>query len=245
MLIVDGICKSFPRKKEMVLSDISFTINRGEAVSLVGENGAGKTTLIRILSMILKPDKGSISWNSVKLDRSPDYLKSVTGTLFSGDGSLYDRLTAKENIIYHARLNGVDQKAYSSMLDVLTDELSLSEFLNDRVSTFSRGMKQRTAIARTLITDPDFLILDEPSTGLDIIAAGAVKKIITRLKTAGKTVLFSSHNTDEIFSCADRIIVIHKGKINCDKNAETFQSLHGRDISCYIQETAELPDFQQ
>lgn len=239
MLKVYEICKSFTEKKGMVLSDISFTINKGEAVSLVGENGAGKTTLVRILSLILKPDKGSISYNEVKFDESPEYIKSKTGTLFSGDGSLYDRLTAKENILYHARLNGINKKEYDMMLEILVAELSLSEFLNDRVSTFSRGMKQRTAIARTLITDPDFVILDEPSTGLDIIASDSVKKIITRLKRSGKTVLFSSHNTDEIFSCADRIVVIHKGKINCDKTVESFQSSHGKDLTFYIREQTE------
>lgn len=239
MLKVNEICKSFPEKKGMVLSDISFTINNGEAVSLVGENGAGKTTLIRILSLILKPDRGSISYNDLELDESPELIKSKTGTLFSGDGSLYDRLTAKENILYHARLNGVNKKECDMMLELLVDELSLSGFLNDRVSTFSRGMKQRTAIARTLITDPYFVILDEPSTGLDILACEAVKKIITRLKGSGKTVLFSSHNTDEIFSCADRIAVIHKGKINCDKTVESFLSAHGRDLTFYIRQQPE------
>ncbi len=122
------------------------------------------------------------------------------------------------------------------MLEILVSELSLSEFLHDRVSTFSRGMKQRTAIARTLITDPDFIILDEPSTGLDVIAAESVKKIINRLKQTGKTLLFSSHSTDEIFSCADRIIIIHNGKINCDKQRESYEALYGRDLTCFIKE---------
>lgn len=236
MLKVSEIDKSFPQKKGMVLSNITFSINKGEAVALVGENGAGKTTLIRILSLILRPDKGFFSLNNIKFDEAPGYIKSKTGTLFSGDGSLYDRLSARENIQYYAQLNGIHITEYDKMLEMLTDELSLSNFLNDRVSTFSRGMKQRTAIARTLITDPDFIILDEPSTGLDIIATESVKKIITRLKDSGKTVLFSSHNTDEIFSCADRIIVIHKGKINCDKTAESFQSEHEKDLTFYIKE---------
>ncbi|PKL38843.1 MAG: ABC transporter [Spirochaetae bacterium HGW-Spirochaetae-1] len=234
MLNVSEICKSFPRKKGMVLSEVSFSINRGEAVALVGENGAGKTTLIRILSLILKPDKGFISLNNKKFTEDPAYIKSKTGTLFSGDGSLYDRLSARENILYYAQLNGVNKAEYNRMLEILTDELSISDFLDDRVSTFSRGMKQRTAIVRTLITDPDFIILDEPSTGLDIIASDSVKKIITRLKNSGKTVLFASHSIDEIFSCADRIIIIHKGKINCDRTTESFQSEQGKDLTLYI-----------
>ncbi len=236
MLKVSEIYKSFPQKKGMVLSDISFSINKGEAVALVGENGAGKTTLIRILSLILRPDKGCISLNDMKYNEAPGYIKSKTGTLFSGDGSLYDRLSARENILYYAQLNGIHKTECDKMLEILTDELSISNFLNDRVSTFSRGMKQRTAIARTLITDPDFIMLDEPSTGLDVIASDSVKNIITRLKNSGKTVLFSSHSIDEIFSCADRIIVIHKGKINCDKTVESFQSEHGNDLTFYIKE---------
>ncbi|TAL32329.1 MAG: ABC transporter ATP-binding protein [Spirochaetes bacterium] len=236
MLHVTDICKSFPLKKGMVLSDISFSINKGEAVALVGENGAGKTTLIRILSMILKPDRGSITLDNMHYNESPEYLRGKTSTLFSGEGSLYDRLSARENIIYHAALNGISKSSYRGMLETLAGELSLSDFLNDRVSTFSRGMKQRTAIARTLITDPEFVILDEPSTGLDIIAGNAVKRIILKQKENGKTVLFSSHNADEIFTCADRIIVIHKGKINCDKKVESYLSEHGKDLTFYIKE---------
>jgi len=234
MLNVSDICKSFPQKKGMVLSNISFSINKGEAVALAGENGAGKTTLIRILSLILKPDTGAISLNNVSFSDSPGYIKSKTGTLFSGDGSLYDRLSARENILYYAELNGISKTEFNRMLEIVTEELSLSDFIDDRVSTFSRGMKQRTAIARTLITDPDFVILDEPSTGLDIIASNSVKKIIERLKNSGKTILFSSHNVDEVFSCADRIIVLHKGKINCDKTTGSFLSEHGNDLTVYI-----------
>jgi sodium transport system ATP-binding protein len=236
MLNVTEICKSFPQKKEMVLSDVSFSINKGEAAALVGENGAGKTTLIRILSLILKADKGTVSLDGISFNEDQYYIKNRTGTLFSGDGALYDRLSAKENILYYARLNGIKKNEYSKMLEMLTEELSLSAFIDDKVSTFSRGMKQRTAIARTLITDPDFVILDEPSTGLDIIACNSVKKIINRLRQNGKTVLFSSHSTDEIFSCADRIIVIHKGKINCDTTAELYQAEHGRDLTFFIKE---------
>jgi sodium transport system ATP-binding protein len=236
MLKVSGICKSFTPKKRMVLDHVSFDLNRGEAAALVGENGAGKTTLIRILSQIFKPDHGFFTLDGVRSDISSNDIKNKTGTLFSGDGGLYDRLSAEENIRYYADLNSISKAGYKRMLEILVNELSLSEFLHDRVSTFSRGMKQRTAIARTLITDPDFIILDEPSTGLDVIAAEAVKKIIYRLKQNGKTLLFSSHSTDEIFSCADRIIIIHNGKINCDKQRESYEALYGRDLTCFIKE---------
>jgi sodium transport system ATP-binding protein len=236
MITLSEIYKSFPGKKEMALSDISFSIGKGEAVALVGENGAGKTTLIRILSLILKPDRGFFSLNNIKFSDNPDYIKNKTGTLFSGEGSLYDRLTAEENIKYYAQLNGVGKNDYRKRIEPLIDDMSLSAFLNDRVSTFSRGMKQRTAIARALITDPDFIILDEPSTGLDIIAGNSVKRIINRLKQDGKTILFSSHNTDEVFTCADRITVIHKGKINCDKTIEAYLAVHGQDLTVYIKE---------
>lgn len=220
----------------MVLDDLSFCLNRGEAAALVGENGAGKTTLIRILSQIFKPDRGFFSLDGVRSDMSPEVIKNKTGTLFSGEGGLYDRLSAEENIRYYAELNSISKTGYQRMLEILVHELSLSEFLHERVSTFSRGMKQRTAIARTLITDPDFIILDEPSTGLDVIAAESVKKIIYRLKHNRKTLLFSSHSTDEIFSCADRIIIIHNGKINCDIQRESYEALYGRDLTCFIKE---------
>lgn len=234
MLSVTSVSKGFPSKKEKALSDVSFAIGVGEAVALVGENGAGKTTLIRILSLILQPDSGSISLDSIDYREDPGYVKSQTGTLFSGDGSLYDRLSAKENIEYYAQLNGVPKARFDAMLELLTAELSLASFLNEKVGTFSRGMKQRTAIARTLISDPAFVILDEPSTGLDIIASESVKKIIARLKADGKTVLFSSHNLDEIFDCADRIIIVHKGRIVCDKPVKAFRAERGTDLTYYI-----------
>ncbi len=234
MLEVNQLSKTFSGKKIPALASVSFTINGGEAVALVGENGAGKTTLIRILSMILKPDSGHISLNSIKSSAQPGYFKARTGTLFSGDGSLYDRLTAEENILYHAKLNGIDRKSYLSAMEMLSSELSIADFAAERVSSFSRGMKQRTAIAKALITDPEFVILDEPSTGLDIVACEAVKKIITRLKGSGKKVLFSSHNTDEVFTCADRILVLHRGEVKCDRERESYISEHGRDLSVYI-----------
>jgi sodium transport system ATP-binding protein len=236
MLKVSGICKSFTQKKMMVLEDVSFLLNRGEAAALVGENGAGKTTLIRILSHIFKPDSGFFFLDGLRSDLSPEDIKNRTGTLFSGDGGLYDRLSAEENIRYYAELNSVNKSGYSRMLEILVNELSLSEFLHERVSTFSRGMKQKTAIARTLITDPDFIILDEPSTGLDVIAAESVKKIINRLKQQGKTLLFSSHSKDEIFSCADRIIIIHKGKISCNRQTGSYEASYGRDFTSFIKD---------
>jgi len=234
MLELRGISKGFPPKKKHVLTDISFSIPAGQPVALVGENGAGKSTLIRILSQILKPDSGMVSLDGVGMHENPAYLKSRTGTLFSGESSLYDRLTARENIIYHARLNGIPLPRYTEHLERLITELSLSAYIDDRVATFSRGMKQRTAIARTLITDPDLVILDEPSTGLDILAMESVKAIISRLRNRGKTVLFSSNFTDEILACADRVIILHAGKITCDSPVAAFRTEGGKNVTDYL-----------
>lgn len=234
MLVLRSISKGFPPKKPQVLRDVSFSIQPGETVALVGENGAGKSTLIRILSQILKPDSGAVSLNGIDMRENPAYLKSRTGTLFSGESSLYDRLTARENIIYHARLNGIPEEKYTGHLGRLTEELALSAYIDDRVATFSRGMKQRTAIARTLITDPDFVILDEPSTGLDILAMESVKSIISGLGARGKTVLFSSHFTDEILGCADRVVILHGGTIACDSPVDAFRPEGGKNFTDYL-----------
>ncbi len=237
MLELRGISKGFRPKKPHVLRDISFSIQPGETVALVGENGAGKSTLIRILSQILKPDSGTVFLDGVSMSDNPVYLKSRTGTLFSGESSLYDRLTARENIIYHARLNGIPEPHYTEHLERLIEELALFAYIDDRVATFSRGMKQRTAIARTLITDPDFVILDEPSTGLDILAMESVKRIISGLGTRGKTVLFSSHFTDEILGCADRVVIVHDGTIACDSPVGAFRPEGGKNFTDYLRTT--------
>ena len=139
MLVLRSISKGFPPKKPQVLRDVSFSIQPGETVALVGENGAGKSTLIRILSQILKPDSGTVSLNGIDMRENPAYLKSRTGTLFSGESSLYDRLTARENIIYHARLNGIPEEQYTEHLGRLTEELAPSAYIDDRVATFSRA----------------------------------------------------------------------------------------------------------
>ncbi|TVQ28090.1 MAG: ABC transporter ATP-binding protein [Spirochaetaceae bacterium] len=235
MLELRGICKRFPGKPDAVLSEVSCTVRKGETVALVGENGAGKSTLVRILSQILRQDAGTVFLDSVGVHRDPGYMKRRTATLFSGESSLYDRLTARENIVYHARLNGIRKAHYEHHLTALIEELSLSRYIDDRVSTFSRGMKQRTAIARTLITDPEFIILDEPSSGLDIIAIESVKAIISRLRMNGKTVLFSSHSLDEIL-CAQRVIILHAGRIVCDSPVERFLPGGGEDIPSYLRD---------
>lgn len=223
MLELHSISKGFPPKKPHVLREVSFSIQPGETVALVGENGAGKSTLIRILSQILKYDLGTVSLNGIDMRENPAYFKNRTGTLFSGESSLYDRLTARENIMYHARLNGIPGTRCLEHCVRLTEELSLSAYIDDRVATFSRGMKQRTAIARALITDPEFVILDEPSTGLDILAMESVKAIISGLGARGKTVLFSSHFTDEILGCADRVVILHGGAVVCDSPVADFR----------------------
>jgi len=234
MLEVSDVSKTYPKRETPTLSSVSFAIEKGEAAALIGENGAGKTTLIRILSTIMQPNKGTVYLNGHNVLEDISYSKQRTSVLFSGDCSLYDRLTGRENILYYAQLNGIKRSDSISELDNIIKELALTDFIDQKISSYSRGQKQRTAIARSLITNPDFLILDEPSTGLDIIGIKSVTEILNRLKKNGKTILFSSHNVDEIFNCADRILVLHHGKIRCNLKIDEYIGAYGRDFTLLI-----------
>lgn len=191
---------------------LSFHINSGEVLGLLGENGAGKTTTMRMMATILKPTEGDIYINSYSVLTDPVEVRRRIGILFGGDVGLYSRLTARENVAYFGRLYGLDETQLAKRIDHLSKELGMEEFIDRRVGGFSRGMKQKVAIARTLVHDPQIILLDEPTTGLDVSAANIFRNLVLTMRAAGKTILFSSHNMGEIEKLCDRIVIMHKGR---------------------------------
>ncbi len=190
--------------------DVSFHCGQGEVLGLLGPNGAGKTTTLRMLSTALKPDAGSVLINGVDVLREPVKARKQIGFL-SADTGLYGKLSAYENIAYFGRLHGMKEVALKQRIDELFTMLNMHDFASRRADNMSTGMKQKTAIARAVVHSPKVVILDEPTTGLDIMTVQTVLDFIKGLKQVGTPVIFSTHHLDEVASLCDRVVVIDKG----------------------------------
>lgn len=212
MIEVERVSKRFG--KLTAVEDVSFFVEEGEVYGLVGENGAGKTTTMRMMATILQPTSGDIRIRGFSVQREPVEVRRRIGILFGGDVGLYSRLTARENIAYFGKLYGLRDGELERRIQQLSEMLDMCEYMDRRVGGFSRGMRQKVAIARTLVHDPDVILLDEPTTGLDVTAANLFRRMVARLQEEGKTILFSSHNMGEIERLCNRIAIMHKGQLS-------------------------------
>ncbi|WGV60843.1 ATP-binding cassette domain-containing protein [Brevibacillus brevis] len=211
MIEVKDVSKRF--KEIAAVQQVSFRVEAGEVYGLLGENGAGKTTTMRMMATVLSPTEGDIEISGFSVRQQPLEVRRRIGILFGGDVGLYSRLTARENIAYFGRLYGLEQARLEERIGSLSRMLEMDAFLDRRVGAFSRGMKQKVAIARTLVHDPDVILLDEPTTGLDVTAATIFRRMVGKLQEEGKTILFSSHNMGEINKLCKRVALMHKGKL--------------------------------
>jgi sodium transport system ATP-binding protein len=213
MIDIQHVSKIFPDKKKNIeaVKDISFQIKNGDVVGLLGENGAGKTTLLRMISTIMQPSEGQIYMDGINIHKDPMKIKGKIGVLFGSETGLYDRLSARENLAYFAKLHGLSKHETQTRIDYLSVRFGMKEYLDRRVGAFSKGMRQKVTIARTLIHDPDIILLDEPTTGLDITSANMFRELIHQLRKEGKTIIFSSHIMEEVKQLCQSIVMIHKG----------------------------------
>ena len=211
MLKVENLTKKF--KKITAVDNISFEVNSGEIVGLLGENGAGKTTTLRMLATMLKPTAGNAAIDDYNIIDNPDKIREKIGILFGGDVALYDRLTGRENMIYFAKLNGLNDLEANQAVNKIANELEMNEYIDYPVGKYSRGMKQKVSLARSIIHQPDVMLFDEPSTGLDVLSSKLIHDFILKCKKDNKAIVFSSHNMYETEKFCDRIIIIHKGKV--------------------------------
>lgn len=206
------------------LQDVNFHCARGQVLGLLGPNGAGKTTTLRVLSTALIADSGSIVVDDDDLTFKPHLLRKKLGFL-SGSTGLYHRLTGRENIQYFGELHGLSQSVITTRIAEIADELDMHSFLDRRCDTYSTGMKQKTAIARAVIHQPEVVILDEPTTGLDIMATQTVLAFIERLKQRQVAVIFSTHHLDEVQTLCDKVCVIHQGRTTFNDDFQGFSAL--------------------
>lgn len=227
MLEIKNLTKKF--KKSTVVDNVSFKVNPGEIVGLLGENGAGKTTTLRMISTMLKITSGEAVVNNFSADKEPIKVRNEIGILFGGDVGLYDRLTARENIKYFANLYGMSDKDADVRIDELAKKFNMEEYIDKKVSKFSRGMKQKVSIARSIVHSPSVMLFDEPSTGLDVTAARTIQDFILDCKKENKTILFSSHSMREVEKLCDRVVIINKGKLLEDCSINDLKEKYNND----------------
>lgn len=193
------------------LSQVSFSSKSGEILGLLGPNGAGKTTLLRILSTALEPTSGTCRVHGADIVREPLEVRRKIGFL-SGNTGLYGRLTAREILNYFGQLHQVPKDVLKRRIDELFKVLEIESYAHRRADTLSAGMKQKVNIARTLVHDPEVIVFDEPTTGLDVHAAQTILAFIESCKRKGKSVIFSTHHMHEVERLCDRVVLIHQGR---------------------------------
>jgi sodium transport system ATP-binding protein len=193
-------------------SGVSFQVAPGEVVGLLGPNGAGKTTVLRMLAGILTPSSGTARVDGIDVREDAFALKRRLGFL-SGDTALYQRLTAREVLQFFGRLHGMEDRVANDRIETLGREFRMGDFLDQRCAGLSAGQRQKANVARAFLHDPPALILDEPTTALDIITGRFLLDAIRRARDSGKSVLFSTHIMGEAEQLCDRVVLIHRGRI--------------------------------
>lgn len=236
MIRVENLSKTFAAKKRSgfyfpgvkksaepgvitALDDVSFTLNDGEITGLLGLNGAGKSTLMRLIYGLLQPSAGEVWVNEHQVSKNPNAARQQLGVL-PDDTGLYKRLTARENIRYFGELQGLHGNELEQSINQLIALLGMDNIAARRADGFSLGERMKTALARAIVHQPQHVLLDEPTNGLDVITTRAVRRLLHELKHQGRCVIFSSHLMHEVSGLCDRIIVISHGKILADGNLE-------------------------
>jgi sodium transport system ATP-binding protein len=201
------------------LLGVSFQVGAGEIAGLIGANGSGKSTLLRILATLLVPTRGCASVAGHDVERQASQVRAQLGFHSATDGGFYSRLTARENLIFFAAMNGLFDAEAARRLDELTELMGMEEFLGSQVRTLSTGQVHRLGLARAMIHRPGVLLLDEPTRSLDPMAAAEFRRFLKSqlVDRHGTTVLFASHTLAEVEQLADRVVLLHKGRlVGCD-----------------------------
>ena len=224
MIRVDDVHKSFGRVH--AVRGVSFEAPDGKITGLLGPNGAGKSTTLRILYTVLKPDSGSATIDGADVVSESLAARRRIGALPHGAG-LYPHLTARENIAYYAELCGVPRTSIDERVESMIELLEIRDFADRRSKGFSQGQRTKVALARGLVHDPQNVILDEPSNGLDVMATRSLRELILKLKDAGRCVLFSSHVMQEVAALCDDICIIANGRVAIDDSADGIRERTG------------------
>ena len=203
---------------QWAIRDLDLELAPGEVFALLGPNGAGKTTTVRLLTGLIGPSAGNAWLDGVDVAADPHEIRRRIG-LLTETPSLYERLSAEENLDFFGRLHGLPAAIRAERIEELLRMFELWDRRSDRAGAFSKGMKQKLAIARALLHEPKVLFLDEPTSGLDPEAAFIVREAMATLKRAGRTIVLASHNLDEVERLADRIGFVRGRLLRVDSPA--------------------------
>lgn len=228
MLNISNVSKEFGKdsKRVQALKDINIEICKGEIICILGHNGAGKTTLIKCISGLILPTVGDISINSKSVIKNPDISKQKIGAVLEGSRNIYYYLTPKENLKYFGLLNNLSKDEIEKRTQYYLKLFDLKDRQNDKVKEFSRGMQQKVAIMVALMKEPDILLLDEPTLGLDIISSSIVKDIIEELsKKWNKTIIITTHDVSLIENLSSRVIFMRNGTVIKDDHLGNLKNI--------------------
>ena len=218
-LKVQKIIKTY--NKRIVVRGVSLEVNRGEIIGLLGPNGAGKTTTFYMITGMIKPNKGNIFLDEKNITKLPMYKRALYGLGYlSQEPSVFTKLTVENNLKLVLELTNLSKKQQLEKLEELLDEFSIGHIRNSIAYTLSGGERRRTEIARSLVMNPDFILLDEPFAGVDPIAVEDIQKIVVSLKNRGIGVLITDHNVRETLSITDRSYLLFEGSILKDGSAK-------------------------
>ena len=228
-------------KEIVALDDVSFEIREGELFGLLGPNGAGKTTTVKMLTTLLIPTSGSASVKGFDVVHQAEEVRKHIGFIFGGERGLYWRLSGIDNLRYFASLYSIDPDVTKKRIPFLLEMVGLNGRGDEKVQGYSRGMKQRLHVARTLLHDPDVLFLDEPTLGLDPVGAREFRQVILDLQSEKKTILLTTHYMFEADALCDRIAVINHGCIIALDTPGGLKT-HVRDLNVVEVETFGAPE---
>jgi ABC-2 type transport system ATP-binding protein len=221
----------------VAVEDVSFTLAPGEIFALLGPNGAGKTTTLRMLAGLIAPSSGAVHVRDEPMTpRTAARLRGAIGFLTESPG-LWDRLTVRQNLTTYARLYGLQSPGRA--VDRALELFGISDRSRDRAAQLSKGLRQRVALARTLLHDPQIVLLDEPTSGLDPESARGVRELILRLRDEGRAVLLSTHNLDEVERLASRVAVLRRRLVALDTPAALRARLFGERVRITVSRNAE------
>ena len=226
MIKVDRIHKSFGSVH--AVRGVSLDAPDGKITGLLGPNGAGKSTTLRVLYTVLKPDEGSASIDGADVVTNSLAARQKIGALPHGAG-LYPHLTARENVAYYANLCGIDKSEVDDKVSSIIQLLEIEEFADRRTKGFSQGQRTKVSLARALVHDPQNIILDEPTNGLDVMATRSLRRLILKLRDAGRCILFSSHVMQEVAALCDDICIIANGQVAIDGSVDSIRERTGQE----------------
>jgi sodium transport system ATP-binding protein len=230
MIEAHELSKEFRDRKRgtvRAVDGVSFTCRPGRIFGLLGANGAGKTTTLRMLATLLAPTDGRALVAGHDIATEPGKVRAKIGFM-SNSMALYGRLTAREMIEYFGRLHGMDGATLRTRVDALLAELGIDAFARGRCDKLSTGQKQRVSIARAIVHQPEVVIFDEPTNGLDVMTSRTITGFIHRCRTEGRTVIFSSHIMSEVERLCDEIAVMHGGRIVAQGTMDELRARTGK-----------------